>query len=60
MLRNFKISLASYIKAFRQAKPSSVMPGWTKPAQPLKGYYYHSPGIIKISPNILSYKTRVE
>lgn len=58
MLDIFRILLASYIKATRQAKSPSVTP---KPAaQPLAGYYYPSPGIIKISQNILRYETGVE
>jgi len=57
MLGYFKLSLVPYIKTFLQAKSA----GPAKPAvQALKGYYYHSPGIIKISPNVLSYKSETE
>lgn len=47
MLGNFKVSLISYIKAFCQAKSAGPAKSGV---QTLKGYYYQSPGIIKISP----------
>jgi hypothetical protein len=61
MLGNFKKSVAFYVKASRQAKSFSatLRPAKTA-AQPLKGYYYQSPGIIKISPNILNYEAGTE
>ncbi len=61
MLDIIRISLASYRKASRQAKSASVTPrSATSAAKPLLGYYYQSPGIIKISQNTLGYETGVE